>query len=315
VVADFGNDCVTEIHFDEQRLMRRWPIPGVTSVWGSYKTQQEMLITWFAVNPQGLWKQHIEIDADGKQINHLPPEFVVDIPNAFWVRVHDYSVYVLTRQLAIYEYDARTEELHLRRPPSLTGYGSHYSFMAIDDDGAIGPAGRIYWSHVLSKTSIRYLDPRDWSQGSFGSSQLIGGRNRNHQTREPFGHYTWGFAPHSTLPKAVAAGITSSAWFLWSACLGELPVLDPSVSIYSNINWNSGQVDTYLGPGMYWGDGGAGLIGYNVDQFRHYRTWADAREPMRAAMDPLYADPMPEETRETLTRWLFQQRTRPRFWD
>lgn len=43
-------------------------------------------------------------------------------------------------------------------------------------------------------------------------------------------------------------------------------------------------------------------IGYTVDQFRDYATYAEARPAMRAVLDPLFPAAMPEADRENVCK-------------
>lgn len=312
VIADTGNNRIAEIHFDEQKLMRSWPIPEVSSVWGSLRAQEDLRIAWFAVNPQGLWKQVIDVDANGRPTGHGSVSKVVDIPDAFWVRVVDLRVFVMTLGRAIYEYNPITHEVVQRRAGDKE---DRFVFMAIDDHGSIGPRHRLYWSSAMDKTAIHWLDTTDWTEGTLGRSQLLNRVIYGNWTSlvDPWGHYMWGIAPHATLPKALGAGITSSSWFLWSACLGELPVPDPAISHDGTDEWRWGLLDAYLPPATIWGFNGHGMIGYSADQFRDYRTWDEARQTILNALAPFFWPTLSDQDRENIAKQLFAQRTRKRF--
>ncbi len=317
VIADMGNDRVVEIHFDEQRLMRSWPITDVTSVWGSFETQQELHIAWFAANPEGLWRHVINADENGKPTGHGVIEKVADIPDAFWVRLIGMRVFVMDLYRAIYEYNPVTHAVTEIRPRDVENHS--FVFMAIDEFGSIGPKHRLYWSSSKDKTSIHWIDTTDWTTGYFGyhnQARLLANKaiyGSWTALTDPFGHYMWGFAPHTTLPKAISAGITSSSWFLWSACLGPQPAPDPKVTYDGTDEWRWGVRDSYLPPGAVWGFHGHGQIGYSADQFRDYKTWTDARQPILDALESFFWPELTAQDRDNVAEMLFMQRTRKRF--
>lgn len=318
IIADTGNNRVVELHFEEQRLMREYPIREVSSVWGTLQAQQELRIAWFAVNPEGLWQQTIEIQ-DGKPVGHGAVSKVADIPNAFWVRAFDLRVFVMTTDLAVYEYDPATRELVNRRAGN-GGSGDFFVYMALDENGSIGPKHRIYWSAVTAfKTTTNWLDTNDWTEGAIDKRLAINRQPYNNWTAviDPLGHYSWGFSPHWELPKFVSAGITSSSWFIWSACLGEQPVPDPDISYLDDMRkkWYEGVTDMYLAPGAVWGAHGHGQIGFSADQFRDYETFEEARSAVLQALEPFFSPGLGDSDREKMARQFFSQRTRKRFFD
>lgn len=337
IIADFANNQVTEIHFEEQRLMRRWPLPGVTSVWDSYECQQstEINIIWFAVNPEGLWCQrhmtaapgtnpHFSGGSDGTFIEHVPTlEKLADIPKAFWVRGFGHRVFVFTTDLGIYEYNALTGEVTERLARRLKD--ETYVFAAVDETGSIGPTNRIYWGSASqknggygsSKTTLFWLDPYTWEQGSITKGKLHNWTVYGNWTAlvDPLGHYAWGIAIHPSLPKFLAAGITSSGWFLWTGCLGELPAKDPAIPYDGTKQYRFGQMDKYLGLAPVFGYHGHGAIGYSCDQWRDLQTYAEAQPVMRAELDPLFHPDMSEADREAVCKQMFAQRTRKHFQD
>jgi hypothetical protein len=123
----------------------------------------------------------------------------------------------------------------------------------------------------------------------------------------------WGFAPHTTLPKFISNGICSTSWFLWSACLGEKPVPDPKLSYDGITEWREGVMDTYVPMAVTWGNQGHGMIGYSVDDFRHCKTWDEAKLPILEALKPFFWPGLSDTDKETIGKQLFAQRTRLRF--
>ena len=314
VIADTGNNRVVEINFDEQRLMRSWPIPDVSSVWGSLETQRKF-IAWFAVNPEGLWNQVLQVDSSGKPKGHGVVKKIADIPGAFWVRLAGMRVFVMTLDRGIYEYSLDTGKVVERRPRDKKD--DYFVFMAIDEQGSIGPKNRLYWSSTLDKTSIHWLDTNDWTKGLLSRNQLHNRTIYGNTVAEndAWGHYIWGFAPHATLPKALGCGITSSSWYMWTATLGEMPGKVPKLSSTAGRKfWKDGKLDAYLPPSIVWGRKGHGQIGFSVDQFRDYQTWETAKQPMLEALEPFFSPELSTDEREILGKQLFMQRTRKRFW-
>lgn len=335
IIADTGNNQVTEIHFEEQRLMRRWPLAGVTSVCDSVECQQNTAINiiWFAVNPQGLWCQRHIVSApgtrqglpggpDGSFVGHVPTlEKLADIPNAFWVRCLGTRVFVFTKDLGIYEYDAITGALTER--VARRKYKETYVFANIDYNGSIGPVGRIYWGSASqknggygsSKTALFWLDTKTWAQGSISKSKIINKKTYGSWTAgvDPNGHYMWGVAIHPNMPKFLTCGMSSSSWFLWTGCLGDPLKPDAKITFVGTNEFRKGKPDAYLGLATIFGHNGHGQIGYSCDQWRDYKTYADARESMRAFLDPIFPDAMPEADKENVTKQLFMQRTRKHY--
>ncbi len=330
VIADTGNNRVAEIQFYDRvkpdgtvtqghRLMRSWPLSGVTSVWSSYDFENDAAanVIWFAVNPEGLWVQRHLVGSDGRFVGHDPVLVkLADIPKAFWVRGHGHRVYVLTTDLGLYEYDFATGSLTQRKPREPAA--EFYAFMAVDENGSIGPKGRIYWgcpgttNSSARKTTLGWLDTSDWSSGVVTRERLLNRVIYGNWTAldDPLGHYEWGMAIHPTLPMFLVCGITSSSWFRWTGCLGPRPVPDPAITNAGYAEWRYGKIDEYLGLGAIFGQHGHGMIGYAADDFCDYKTWEEARAPMRAAVDPLFPASMPEADRENVARQLFAQRTR-----
>jgi hypothetical protein len=334
VIADTLNDRVVEIHFDDQKLMRSWPIREVSSVWGSYELQQEKHIAWVAVNDEGLWMMNVIANTSGGMIKpsdivldngdvmkeHGSVVKVADIPNAFWVRVCGLRVFVLTMDLGLYEYDSATGqviELIPRRTNSLgSPYDASFAFMNFDETGTIGPPQRLYWSFAQSKTSVYWYDINDGTSGTLGRQGNLLNRviyGSFMANSDPFGHYMWAFAPHATLPKAIANGICSTSWFLWSACLGDLPVADPKLPYNGIKQWREGVMDEYIPPSIVWGSQGHGMIGYSADEFRDYRTWEEARDHVLEALEPFFWPALSDAGKEDIGKQLFAQRTRTRF--
>lgn len=337
IIADTGNNQVTEIHFEQQRLMRRWPLAGVTSVCDSVECQQNTSINiiWFAVNPEGLWCQRHIVSTpgtrgglaggpDGSFIGHVTTlEKLADIPNAFWVRCLGTRVFVFTTDLGIYEYDAATgmltERLARRLKPET------YVFAAIDYTGSIGPVGRIYWGSASqanggygsSKTTIFWLDPNTWEQGLIDKSQIINKVVYGSWTSgtDPNGHYVWGIAIHPIMPKFMTCGISSSSWFLWTGCLGETIAADPAIPYDGTLQFRNGKLDDYLGLSSIFGYNGHGQLGYSCDKWRGYKTFADARDAMLADLNPLFPESVPLTDREAVAKQLFMQRTRKHYQD
>lgn len=337
IIADTGNNQVTEIHFEQQRLMRRWPLAGVTSVCDSVECQQDPAINiiWFAVNPEGLWCQRHIVAApgtregmpggrDGSFTGHVPTlEKLADIPDAFWVRCLGTRVFVFTKDLGIYEYDAitgtLTERLVRRK------YKETYVFASIDYNGSIGPVGRIYWGSASqknggygsSKTSIFWLDSHTWEQGSISKSLLANKVTYGSWTAgiDPMGHYMWGIAIHPTMPKILTCGIASSSWFLWTGCLGEPLEIDPAIPSEGTLQYRNGVLDKYLGLAPIFGYSGHGQLGYSCDMWRNYKTYSEAREAMREFLNPLFAADVSEADRENIAKKLFMQRTRKHYQD
>lgn len=333
VIADTGNNRIVEIHFEKRKLMRTWRIPPLpvtggptsnptkapTSVWASLETQSAGT-AWYAVNPDGLWRQQIIMDASNAPTAHSTViEKVADIPNAFWVRGDRMRVYVLTLDNGIYEYVPATRTVIERRPRDT--YSEGFVFMAVDENGSIGPRGRIYRGNTgtanssVGKTTIYWHDPDNWSTGTIGKELII---NRVvygswQALYDAFGHYMWGFAPHTSLPKFISAGITSSSWFIWTAALGDKPIADPAISNAGMTEWRYGQMDIYPSMSSFFGFYGHGAIGYSADIFRDYKTYGEARGAMRAFLDPLFPAGVPEVDRENMTKQLFAQRTRKHF--
>lgn len=342
VIADTGNDRVAEIQFyptdahpEAPRLMRSWSLPGVTSVWASKEFQEDptLNVIWFAVNPEGLWCQRHTTGSpgmtdgvvgglDGSFTGHEPElEKLADIPEAFWVRGHGTRVYVLTSDLGVYEYNISDGSLMERKPREQ--YKEQYCFMAVDDTGAIGPIGRLYWgctgtgNWVYRKTTIQWLNTNDWSTGIVGRGRLLNNVLYTNWTAmsNPLGHYMWGIAIHPTLPKFLACGITSSSWFLWTGCLGELPAPDPRSPYAGDEEWWYGKPDQRLGLSAIYGCRGHGDVGFSCDEWREYMTWGEAREVVRARLDPMFHPELTEQEKEDVAKTLFEQRTRKHFAD
>lgn len=311
VVADQLNDSVTEIHFEQQRLMRRWTVPGVTSVWGSYTLQQDHRIAWVAAAPDGLWCQQINVDEQGEPVGHGEVRLEKSIPKAFWVRAHENKAYVLTLELRLVEYDFDTGKLRELRAGT-DGFDARYCFMQVDELGCIGPAGRIYWSYTMAKTSVKWIDPDTLEEGHIDPSQLINKRVYGNwlADRDSFGHYLWGFSIHGTMPKMLGCGISSSGWFMWTGCLGEVPEPEPAIPYDGTEQWRNGELDKWLAPAAVYGYNGHGWLGYSADQFRDYETWDDAKPSVMEALAPMFPDDVTAAVREAVGRQLFTQRTR-----
>jgi hypothetical protein len=92
-----------------------------------------------------------------------------------------------------------------------------------------------------------------------------------------------------------------------------VPVADPAIPFAGTLEWRNGKLDEYLPMAAAFGYHGHGQIGYTADDFLLLKTWAEARDPMRAALDPLFPPTMPEADRENVTKMLFAQRTRKHF--
>lgn len=326
VVADTGNDQIREIHFgypdpknSEQttaRLMRKWPIDGVTSVWGSEALQQEHHISWVAVSPLGLWSQHVEADENlgpTGPVNHHPPELVASVPGAFWVRVRGTEAIVLTLNLGVYKYDIADSSLTELRAPDVVGH--NFVFGSLDELGSIGPIGRFYYGGTMNKTSIKWIDIDTSEEGGISGGQAYNRAEYGNwiASSDPLGHYMWGFSPHATLPKFLSAGITSSSWFLWTACLGELPVLDTPIPYRGAELWRAGGIDRYLSPQAVYGRNAHGMIGYSCDDFRDFRTWDEARQTVLNTLEPFLGTNESNEDKEAVGNHLFLQRTRKHF--
>jgi len=245
---------------------------------------------------------------------HLEPELVVEIPDAFWVRVLGRKAYVITTARAIWQYDFETGVLQLLREPDMYNgheYCANFVFGAVDEWGAIGPATRLYVGSTNVKTSIMWFDVETKDEGGVSKSQIINKKVYGSWTAgtDPNGHYMWMFAPHASIPKFVSAGISSSSPFLWSACLGDLPDEDPGVPYDGTKQFREGRVDRWQAPAALYGWNGHGQIGYSCDQFRDYRTWEEAQQPIMEAL----ASIVPAEDLQSTAQQLFMQRTRDRF--
>lgn len=314
-VADTGNNRVAEIRFEEQRLMRSWTVPGVTSVWNSKITQQEQHIAWFAASPAGLWCQKLLLDATGKPTGHAPVELLASIPKAHWVRGDGHRVYVFTLHMGIWEYDARTG-ITVNRVPDSAGVEFPFVFADVDVNGAIGPRGMIYLGGVTgaTKTSMRSYDPNTWVKGSFHPAEINGKNYMSWQASvDSMGHYLWGFAIHGHMPKFLVTGITESSWKMWTGYPDERPIPDlpaPSVNVGA---FAYGRGDTYLGLGTLFGSKGHGGLGYTVDEFRDYKTVAEALPAMRLRLDPMLPADMPQAEKDAMYKHMFNQRTRRHF--
>lgn len=332
IIADTGNNCVTEIHFKEQRLMRRWPLAGVTSVCDSFELQQDrdLNIIWVAVNPEGLWCQRHTTAPEGTNTHpitggshgtftgHVPTlEKLVDIPNAFWVRCFGERIFVLTKTSAIYEYNVRTKELVQRFAPIAPV--EPFVFMSIDTTGSIGPIGRIYFGRTggNDRTTMRWLDTTNWTNGKLDATHLANKVIHGSFTAltDPMGHYMWGMAIHPTLPKFLVCGITSSSWFMWTGCLGAALKLDAAIPYDGTADFHFGRLDKWLGLATIFGFSGHGNIGYSCDMFRDYETYAEARTYVRSVLDPLFPASMAESAREAVAKQMFAQRTRKHYQD
>lgn len=309
--------------FDKPGLMRKWPLPKVTSVWASNELQSRPYNTgWFAVNPQGLWKLPVDPDGKGGPGGHpSQPVLVAEIPGAWWVRGDRKRVYVVTIDLQIWEYNPDTNEAVLRKPHGTKG-GS-FAFATVDENGSVGPRGRLYYSCSKAKTHIWGIDTDTWevdpvsgegvcelhkliiNKKEFGSWQV---------SRDTNGHYLWGVALHATLPKILAAGSVSSSWMYFTGCLGARPVTDPRYSMLAGMEeYKQGVCDQYVGLSTVFGDYGHGAIGFSCDEFMDLKTWEEARPIVRARLDPMFHPSQSEELRETIARQVFRQRTRKHF--
>lgn len=325
VIADTANNQIREFHFPNDThpqayLMRKWPIAGVTSVWGTERLQKEKHIAWVAAAPDGLWCQHVQANENLGRIgpvNHEPPNRVADITNAFWVRAIGLRAIVLTLNHAIYEYDFATDTMTQRKGPYIYNghpYDYRFVFGALDEFGSIGPVGRFYYGGSLQKTSISWIDTNTWEQGSVSKGGIINSPWQSWVAKpDPFGHYLWGFSMHTTLPKIVSAGISSSSWFLWSACLGDKPINDPSIKDAGVVPWRNGKIDEALAPASVYGYHGHGQIGYSCDQFRDFRTWEEAKPAIMEALQPFFGASQSQQEREAVGHQLFLQRTRKHF--
>lgn len=325
VIADTLNNRVVEFHFAEHgsdvfKLMRSWTVPGVISVWGSYDLQQQLRIAWVAAAPDGLWQQVIEVDANGKPTGHGAVSRVADIPKAAWVRCYGLRVFVITTQLAIYEYDPVQKTVTERFPkgsynPAHPDYVMPFVFANIDEFGSIGPKGRLYWSHPLSKITVNWLDIDTFQHGKLSSAKLLNKQVYGNWVAgsDPFGHYLWGFAPHASLPQFVTCGICSSSWYLWTGCLGQVPVVDPKIPYLGTDQWRLGKFDREIPPSMLFGRNAFGFLGYSADEFRDYKTWSEARQPIMDYLAPVLGSAYTDAEREAVAKQFFMQRTRRRF--
>jgi hypothetical protein len=324
IVADYGNNQVREIYFGEgheefgptSRLMRAWPIPKVSSVWSSEIVQSDPYnVAWFAAAPDGLWCLRVIPDGPDKG-HYAAPERVADIPNAFWVRGDGKRVFVATKDEGIYEYDIDTGVVTER--VSRKEYLRQYVFMAVDEAGTCGPRGALHFGGPLvSKTAVYAYDTETWEKTYWSRSKLLNWQDvYNYWTgsHDALGHYMWGMAIHHELPKVLFSGICNApGWFLWTACLGQLPEVDPKFDDGAYSKRYDGVLDHYVGLSSIFGSAAHGMIGCSCDEFRDYHTYEEARSAIRERLDPLFHPDQSEAEREVIAKQLYLQRTRTRF--
>jgi len=337
IIADTGNNCVTEIDFEKQHLMRRWPLEGVTSVCDSYECQQnpDINIMWVAVNPEGLWamrhttapkgtnKHPVAGGRDGTFTGHVPTlDKLADIPNAFWVRTYGERIFVITQDMGVYEYNVWTSEVTelVARQNKQT-----FAFASVDMNGTIGPKGRLYvgsagtagGSFGGSKTSLSWLDIDTLETGKLSRDKAINRVIYGNYTSlgDNMGHYMWGIAIHPELPKFLTVGISASSYFLWTGCLGELPPIDNKLSDAGQHEASYGVMDNHIGISMLMGKHLHGQLGLSCDMFRDFATYEDARDVIFEVLTPLLHESVADQEREDIAKLVFANRSRKHFPD
>jgi hypothetical protein len=230
----------------------------------------------------------------------------------------------MTLDFGIYEYVQETGEVIERFPRQPKA--DTYVFMSVDENGSIGPRGRLYVGSArgagtsgagipTSKTGIVGIDTADWSYSWLNRNRVFNRVIYGNWTAlsDPLGHYMWGMAIHSTLPKFLAYGITSSSPFLWTGCLGSLPTNDPPISNAGVDEFREGKRNHRLGLSSIFGFNYSGDIGFSADEWRGYATWSEGREAVRARLDPLFHPNVSEAEREAVAKEMFAQRTRKHY--
>jgi len=102
---------------------------------------------------------------------------------------------------------------------------------------------------------------------------------------------------------------------MWTGCLGELPIADPAIPYDGTVQFRNGQLDSCLGLASIFGHNGHGQIGYSCDQWRGFKTFADAHDSMMEFLNPLFPESVSVADREAVAKQLFMQRTRKHYQD